>query len=59
MGPLWARDHTYANANLVEILGSAGLSAEVLPLATIAQGAEAVKTHLASARKRGGSGEYQ
>jgi D-threonate/D-erythronate kinase len=51
--PLWAREHTYASANLVEILDSAGLSAEVLPLETIALGAEVVRTHLTSARKRG------
>jgi D-threonate/D-erythronate kinase len=51
--PLWAREHTYASANLREILGRAGLNAEVLPLKTIAQGSEAVGTHLASARKRG------
>ena len=51
--PLWAREHTYASANLVEILSSAGLSAEGLTLETIAQGAEAVKTYLASARRRG------
>jgi 4-hydroxythreonine-4-phosphate dehydrogenase len=51
--PLWARDHTYASANLVDILGSAGLSAEVLSLETIAQGAEAVQKQFACARQRG------
>lgn len=51
--PLWARDHTYASANLVEVLCSAGLSAEVLTLATIAQGAEAVNKQFACARRRG------
>lgn len=51
--PLWARDHTYTSANLVEVLSSAGLSAEVLPLATIAQGAEAVSEKFACARHRG------
>jgi uncharacterized protein YgbK (DUF1537 family) len=51
--PLWARDHTYASANLVEVLCSAGLSAETLSLATIAQGAEAVNKQFASARRRG------
>jgi uncharacterized protein YgbK (DUF1537 family) len=50
---LWARDHTYPSANLVEILGSAGLSAEVLTLKTIAQGVEAATTHFTAARKRG------
>jgi D-threonate/D-erythronate kinase len=51
--PLWAREHTYPTANLVEMLGSAGLSAEVLPLETIARGVDAVKAFLGSARKRG------
>jgi 4-hydroxythreonine-4-phosphate dehydrogenase len=51
--PLWARDHTYASANLVDILGSAGLGAEVLSLETIAQGAEAVQKQFACARQRG------
>lgn len=51
--PLWARDHTYASANLVEVLRSAELSAEVLPLEIIAQGAETVKAKLACARRRG------
>ena len=38
--PLWARDHTYASANLVEMLGSAGLSAKVLPLDVVARSGE-------------------
>jgi uncharacterized protein YgbK (DUF1537 family) len=51
--PLWVRDHTYASANLVEVLRSAGLSAEMLSLATIAQGTEAVQEQFACARRRG------
>jgi uncharacterized protein YgbK (DUF1537 family) len=58
--PLWARDHTYASANLVEILGSAGLSAEVLPLDVtghdpkhIGHDPEKVLARLVSARWRG------
>ncbi len=58
--PLWARDHTYASANLVEILGSAGLSAEVLPLDVtghdpkdIGHDPEKVLARLTSARSRG------
>jgi uncharacterized protein YgbK (DUF1537 family) len=51
--PLWARDHTYASANLVEMLGGAGLKAEVLTLQAIAQGAEMVSAYLDDARKRG------
>jgi uncharacterized protein YgbK (DUF1537 family) len=51
--PLWAREHTYASADLVEVLCSAGLSAEKLSLATIAQGTEAVQERFACARRRG------
>jgi uncharacterized protein YgbK (DUF1537 family) len=51
--PLWARDHTYASANLVEVLCSAGLRAETLSLATIAEGPEAVQQQFAGARHRG------
>jgi uncharacterized protein YgbK (DUF1537 family) len=51
--PLWARDHTYASASLPEILASAGLSADVLPLAVSAKGAEAVTAFLRGVRQRG------
>jgi len=51
--PLWAREHTYASANLVEILGSAGLSAEVLPLDDLGHDPEKVLARLISARCRG------
>ena len=50
--PLWARDHTYASANLVEMLASAGLSAEVLPLDVVAD-PEKILAHLVMARSRG------
>lgn len=50
---LWARDHTYASASLPEILGSAGLSAEVLPLEIAARGAEAIRVRLQDALRRG------
>ncbi len=51
--PLWAREHTYASANLVEILGSAGLSAEVLPLDDLGHNPEKVLARLFGARSRG------
>ncbi|MGA2960482.1 MAG: four-carbon acid sugar kinase family protein [Candidatus Korobacteraceae bacterium] len=51
--PLWAREHTYASANLVEMLASAGLSAEVLPLDAAGHDPEKVFARLASARARG------
>jgi uncharacterized protein YgbK (DUF1537 family) len=50
--PLWAREHTYASANLVEMLASAGLRAEVLPLDVVAN-PENVFAHLVRARSRG------
>ena len=49
--PLWARDHTYASANLVEMLASAGLSAKVLPL-EVAANSEKVFAHLVMARSK-------
>jgi uncharacterized protein YgbK (DUF1537 family) len=51
--PLWAREHTYASANLVEILGSAGLSAEVLPLDDLGHDPEKVLARLIRACGRG------
>jgi len=51
--PLWARDHTYATANLVDILGSAGLRAEGLPLDATGHDPEKVLARLLSARGRG------
>ena len=51
--PLWARDHTYANASLPEILGSAGLSVDVIPLAEIASGHETVWARMCDAERRG------
>ncbi len=50
--PLWARDHTYASANLVEMLASAGLSAKVLPLDVVAN-PEKVLVRLTHARTSG------
>ncbi len=51
--PLWARDHTYASAKLPGILGSAGLSAEIIPLEVVSQGAGAIEVRLQSALRRG------
>ncbi len=50
--PLWARDHTYASANLAEMLASAGLSAKVLPLDVVAD-PEKVLARLTHARRSG------
>jgi uncharacterized protein YgbK (DUF1537 family) len=50
--PLWAREHTYASANLVEMLASAGLRAEILGLDVVAD-PEKVLSRLVSARVHG------
>jgi uncharacterized protein YgbK (DUF1537 family) len=50
---LWAREHTYPSANLLEVLDGAGLKAGLLTLETIAKGPKAVEAYLASARSRG------
>jgi uncharacterized protein YgbK (DUF1537 family) len=51
--PLWARDHTYASAFLPEVLASAGLSAEVIDLATVRAGRDAVLARMRNAQTRG------
>ena len=53
--PIWARDHSYANANLVDILGSVGILAKIIPLDTIRQGANAVSGSIAAARESYGA----
>jgi uncharacterized protein YgbK (DUF1537 family) len=37
---VWRRDHSYASASLPEILATAGVAAEVVPLATVRAGVE-------------------
>ena len=51
--PLWARDHTYASAYLPHVLASSGLSAEVVPLATVRAGRDAVLGCMRDAARRG------
>jgi uncharacterized protein YgbK (DUF1537 family) len=51
--PLWARDHTYASAALPEILGSAGIKAQVIPLEVVHGGIEAVHARMAEAVRLG------
>ncbi len=51
--PLWARDHTYASAHLPEVLGSAGLRADVIPLAIVRAGRDAVLEQMREAEQRG------
>jgi D-threonate/D-erythronate kinase len=51
--PLWTRDHTYANAALPDVLGSADLTAEVIPLDLVRAGSEAVHARMEDAWRRG------
>jgi 4-hydroxythreonine-4-phosphate dehydrogenase len=50
--PLWAREHTYASADLRDVLGSADLSAEVIDLDTIRAGEDAVLARMRDAERR-------
>ena len=45
--PLWQRDHTYPNANLADILTSANIPTEKIPLEKIRQGPAALREHFA------------
>ncbi len=45
---VWRRDHTYASADLVAVLASAGLRAAVLPLSLVRGEAETLRAALAS-----------
>lgn len=51
--PIWARDHSYANANLADILGSVGIRAKIIPLDTIRRGVETVSGTIAVAKCQG------
>ncbi len=50
---VWRRDHSYASADLVAILASAGLVGEVLPLAAIRAGREELQDSLRFLAERG------
>ena len=51
--PLWARDHSYPSAVLTEVLGSASLSARLLPLDLIRAGEAALAEALRAALAEG------
>jgi len=51
--PLWTREHTYLSAALPEVLGLAGLTAEVIPLDLVRAGSEAVHARMEDAWQRG------
>ena len=50
---LWLRDHTYASADLVDVLASAGLRGEVLPLSLVRGGSGPLRDAFASLMGRG------
>lgn len=50
---LWARDHSYPNASLPDILASAGVSAEVASLAQVRAGGDALAGQMRDVRARG------
>ena len=45
---IWQRDHSYASADLVAVLATAGVAAEIVPLATIRGETEALRAALAA-----------
>lgn len=51
--PLWARDHSYANAFIPDVLASAGLPAGIVPLAAVRESQAVVRDRLADARRKG------
>jgi D-threonate/D-erythronate kinase len=51
--PLWAREHTYANAFLPDVLASAGLAAEAITLEVIRGGCDLVLARMKDAQLRG------
>jgi 4-hydroxythreonine-4-phosphate dehydrogenase len=51
--PLWTRQHTYLSAALPDVLASAGLTAEVIPLDLVRAGSEAVHARMEDAWHRG------
>jgi uncharacterized protein YgbK (DUF1537 family) len=51
--PLWARDHTYPSAALPEVLGCAGLAAQVIPLEVVHAGIEVVHARMEDAVRSG------
>lgn len=50
---LWARDHSYPSGDLPEVLGTAGLRSEVIPLAVVHDGVAAVHRGMEEAWRRG------
>lgn len=50
---VWRRDHSYASADLVEVLASAGVVAERVPLAVIRGDGKALRTTLAGIAAKG------
>lgn len=51
---VWQRDHSYASADLVEVLATAGVAAETVPLCTIRSEAGTLRAALSAIAARGG-----
>jgi len=52
---VWRRDHTYANANLVEMLATVGVAAETVTLAVIRGAVGALRVALDAVAAKGGT----
>ncbi|QQP91335.1 four-carbon acid sugar kinase family protein [Skermanella sp. TT6] len=50
---VWRRDHSYPNADLVEILATAGIGGVKVPLATVRSGADTLREAFAGLAARG------
>jgi uncharacterized protein YgbK (DUF1537 family) len=51
--PLWAHNHTYASASLRDVLASADIDADVIPLAIVRTGCSTVLERMRDAEQRG------
>ena len=50
---VWQREHSYPNADLVQVMATAGIGAEHVPLAAIRAGADALRAALSEIAARG------
>jgi uncharacterized protein YgbK (DUF1537 family) len=50
---VWQREHSYPNADLVQVLATAGIEAENIPLATVRAGADGLRAALTEMASKG------
>jgi D-threonate/D-erythronate kinase len=50
---VWQREHSYPNADLVQVMATAGIEAENVPLATVRAGAQSLRTALNEIASKG------